>query len=129
MADVKTSEFEAASARAIADPQLQAVLNRAGGGFDAARVEAIQEFSLERWEKLREEAREIKRHTVDNLDYYLELLSDKIVHNGGQVHFARDAREANNTIAELARSEKSSWPPRVSQWCPRRSVLTTPSPT
>ena len=104
MADVKTQEFKAASARAIIDPKLQAALRRVGGGFDEARRDAIEELSSERWEELREQAREIKRHTLNNLDYYLELLHDKVTENGGQVHFARDDKEANAIIADLARS-------------------------
>ena len=104
MAEVKTNAFKEASVKAILDPQLQAALKRAGGGFDNARLEAIEELTPQRWEELRYEAREIKRHTLDNLDYYLELLYDKVSHNGGQVHFARDDREANAIIAELARS-------------------------
>ncbi len=104
MADVKTQEFKRASARAILDPQLQAALKRVGGGFDGARRDAIEELSSERWEELREQAREIKRHTLDNLDYYLELLHDKVTQNGGQVHFAGDDTEANAIIADLALS-------------------------
>ena len=104
MAEVRTREFKQASRKSMAAPQLQAALGRAGGGFDQARVEAINEFGSQRWEELRERAREIKAHTLDNLDYYLELAADRVTHNGGQVHFARDAREANAIIAELARS-------------------------
>ena len=104
MAEVKTRQFKTASARAVADPGLQAALNRAGGGFDRARLEAIEEMPPQRWEELRERAREIKRHTIDNLDYYLELLSERVVHNGGEVHFARDSDEANGIVAGLARS-------------------------
>ena len=104
MADIKTREFKKASARAILDPKLQAALERAGGGFDRAREEAIQELTPQRWKELRDQAREIKRHTLDNLDYYLELFSDGVSRNGGQVHFAEDAEEANAIIAELARS-------------------------
>ena len=104
MADVKTREFKEASSRAILDPQLQAALKRAGGGFDRARQDAIQELTPELWEELREQAREIKRHTLDNLDYYLELFCDRVARNGGHVHFARDDVEANGIIAELARS-------------------------
>ena len=103
MADVKTREFKGASARAIADPQLQAALTRAGG-FDAARVAAIQEVGPQRWEELRQQASEIKRHTLDNLDYYLELLCDRVSQNGGEVHFAADAAEANAIITGLASS-------------------------
>ena len=104
MAEVKTRAFKEASTRAMRDQQLQATLKRAGGSFDAARIEAVEELGPQRWEELREQGREIKRHTLDNLDYYLDLLSERITHNGGQVHFARDAREANAIIAELARS-------------------------
>ena len=104
MADVKTQDFRGASARAVIDPQLQAALRRVGGGFDGARKDAIDELSSQRWEELREQAREIKRHTLDNLDYYLELLHDRVTKNGGQVHFAGDDVEANAIIADLARS-------------------------
>ena len=104
MAEIKTREFQEASARAIADPKLQAALKRAGGGFDEARMEAIRELTPQRWEEMREQAREIKDHTLGNLDYYLELLSDNVSHNGGQVHFAADDREANAIIANLALS-------------------------
>ena len=104
MADVKTQEFKEASVSAMANSQVQAALKRTGVGFDKARVEAIQELTPQRWEELRDQAREIKRHTLDNLDYYLEMLCDKMSHNGGHVHFARDAREANSIIADLARS-------------------------
>ena len=88
----------------MADPQLKAALSRAGGGFDAARLEAIEELTPQRWEALREQGREIKRHTIENLDYYLELLAEKFEGNGGQVHFAGDATEANSIVTELARS-------------------------
>ena len=104
MADIKTRDFKKASARAILDPKLQAALERAGGGFDRAREEAILELTPERWEELRNQAREIKRHTVDNLDYYLELFTERVSHNGGQVHFAKDAVEANAIIAGLVRT-------------------------
>jgi L-lactate dehydrogenase complex protein LldF len=104
LAEIKTRRFKEASARAIADPQVQAALERAGGGFDAARRDAIAEMGAEPWDELRERAREIKRHTIDNLDHYLDLLCDRVAENGGQVHFAADAREANGIVAGLARS-------------------------
>ena len=102
----KVKNFNEASARAIGDPQIQAALKQVGHGFDGARLEAIQEVGPERWEELREQAREIKRHTLDNLDYYLEMLYERVSHNGGQVHFARDGAEANAIIADLARSRE-----------------------
>ena len=73
MANVKTSEFSRASSLSIKDPQLQRALGRVGSGFDSSRRDAIAEVTQEVWETWREEARSIKVHTLDHLDYYLEM--------------------------------------------------------
>ena len=104
MAEVKTSQFPTASAAAMLDPQLRRALDRVGVGFDVARRNAIEEVTPEAWEEWREEARNIKIHTLDHLDYYLELLHDNVTAAGGQVHFAADAAEANAIVSHLARS-------------------------
>ena len=103
MAGVKTRDFFPASAAAIRDPQLRRALERVGTGFDAARRDAIAEVTPQVWEEWREEARRIKTHTLDHLDYYLELLADRVAAAGGQVHFAEDADQANAIVARLAR--------------------------
>ena len=104
MSEVKTQEFRQASARVLANAKLQSFLSRSMGTFDGARAEAIEEISPERWEELRQEAREIKRHTLDNLDYYLELLRERVLANGGQVHFAKDADEARAIVGRIAKT-------------------------
>ena len=86
------------------DPQLRRALDRVGSGFDVARRNAIEEVSWEAWEEWRDEARQIKIHTLDHLDYYLELLHDNVTAAGGQVHFAADAAEANAIVSRLAQS-------------------------
>jgi L-lactate dehydrogenase complex protein LldF len=102
---VKTQDFFDASALSIKDPELRQALQRVGTGFDNARREAIDEVSAEVWEQWRESARQIKEHTIDHLDYYLELLHDNVTKNGGQVHFARDAEQANAIVANLVKSK------------------------
>ena len=104
MADVNTGRFVSASAEAMGNPQLRRALDRVGSGFDGARRNAIGEVTEEAWEQWREEARNIKVHTLDHLDYYLELLHDNVVAAGGEVHFAADAAEANAIVGHLARS-------------------------
>ena len=99
-----TREFVAASRAAVRDPQLRRAFGSAGAGFDGARRDAIAEVSPERWEEWREEARRIKEHAIGNLDYYLGLLERKVRANGGQVHFAADAEQANRIVAEIARA-------------------------
>jgi L-lactate dehydrogenase complex protein LldF len=74
-----------------------------GTGFDSARREAIDEVSSEVWEQWRDEARRVKEHTLERLDYYLELLYDNVTAAGGQVHFAKDSAEANAIVTEIAR--------------------------
>ena len=102
MPEVKTSQFSKASASAMLDPQLRRALDRVGSGFDVARRNAIEEVSWEAWEEWRDEARRIKIHALDHLDYYLEMLYDNVTAAGGHVHFAADSAEANAIVSHLA---------------------------
>ena len=106
MSEVKTQEFRQASAQVLANEKLQSFMSRSMGTFDGARAEAIEEISRGRWEELRQQAREIKRHTLDNLDYYLEMLRDRITANGGHVHFAKDADEARAIVGHIAKTRE-----------------------
>ena len=106
MAEVKTGEFVAASNAAMQDANLRRALRMVGGGFNEARLEAIEEVSWEAWEEWREEARNIKIHALEHLDYYLDLLHQRVTEAGGHVHFARDAAQANAIVAEIARSRQ-----------------------
>ena len=101
MPRVQTRNFIPASSLSIRDPQLRQALRRVGTGFNGARLDAIEEVSSPAWESWREEARRIKAHTMDHLDLYLELLQENVAKNGGQVHFARDAAEANAVVAHI----------------------------
>ena len=105
VAEVKTREFATASGAAMQDANLRRALQQVGGGFNEARLDAIEEVSWEVWEEWREQARRIKIHALDHLDYYLELLHERVTRAGGQVHFARDAAQANAIVAEIARSK------------------------
>ena len=104
MAQVKTSDFFSASTLSIKDPKLQKALQRVGTGFDTARLQAIDDVTSEAWESWREEARRIKTHTLEHLDYYLDLLFETVTKAGGQVHFAADADQANAIVAGLAKA-------------------------
>ena len=101
---VRTQHFSKTSSQAIGDQQIQRSLASVAQQFDRARQEAIQELTPEVWERYRERGRQIKSHTMENLDYYLALLSRQVHRNGGTVHFARDAREATDIVLEIARA-------------------------
>lgn len=106
MAEVKTGDFYQASTVSVQDPQLRRALRRVGTGFDSARQECVEEVTPEVWEAWREQARRIKAHTLEHMDYYLGLLHDNVTRAGGTVHFAGDAGEANAIVASLALSRQ-----------------------
>src|SRR4030095_4577144 len=49
-------------------------------------------------------ARQVKEHTINNLDYYLEQLVEKFTELGGQVFWARTGEDVNRYIIELAKA-------------------------
>ena len=61
--------------------------------YGRLQVEALPEF-----EALRDTARDIKNHVLENLDHYLEKYEAAVTAAGGQVHWAADAGEARRII-------------------------------
>ena len=53
------------------------------------------------------QANQLKKHTIDNLDYYLEQFEANVVAHGGQVVYARDASEAVAFLADLAKQRNA----------------------
>ncbi|HWA77400.1 MAG TPA: lactate utilization protein B [Polyangiaceae bacterium] len=51
--------------------------------------------------RLRELAGRIKAHTLDHLDWYLELAATRLREHGVQVHFAKDAESARRLSLEI----------------------------
>ena len=55
------------------------------------------------WEALREAGRQIKEHVLRHLDTYLVQFEAACTRAGGQVHWARDADDANAIVIEIMR--------------------------
>ena len=102
MAEVKTQEFMSASKEALGNAQIQKAL-RGVSGFDQGRRECIEELTPEVWEELRERGRQIKTNAIANLDTYIAMLEERVTANGGHVHFAKDAEEANAIVVDIAK--------------------------
>src|ERR671916_661383 len=94
--------FPAAARRALGDPQLRRSLGTATTTIRAKRAAVVGE--VPDWEELREAGRQLKVHTMANLDTYLEQLEAAVTARGGVVHWARDAIEANRIAVELVRA-------------------------
>jgi L-lactate dehydrogenase complex protein LldF len=85
---------------ALEDTILQGALKRATDTFIDRRREAIT--SVLDWEALRTRARQVKEHTINNLDYYLEQLVTNVEKHGGKVHWAKTGDEVSKYIIDLA---------------------------
>ncbi len=94
------TDFMADAHEASSDTQLQAAMDNSVTKKDMSRKIALAE--LPDADALRELAGQIKRHTLDHLDYYLELLEENITRQGGHVHYAMDSTQANRLIVEIA---------------------------
>jgi len=94
-------QFKQNAARALADTQLQKALGNVKQGFIDKRRAAAEK--LPEFEALRDAARDIKNHTLQHLDLYLEAYEEKVKASGGHVHFARDAGEARDLILSICR--------------------------
>ena len=57
------------------------------------------------WEDWRSLGEEIRQHTLEHLDFYLEQLSENITKLGGHVFFAATAEEANHYIRDVVQSK------------------------
>lgn len=92
--------FPANARQALADDKLRGALRRATGTIHERRDEAVA--AVPEWQALRQRAKEVKRATLERLDEYLEEFEREATARGTQVHWARDAEEANRIVAEIA---------------------------
>jgi len=88
--------FKQNAARAMADPGLQKALARTKPQFHNKRAKAVA--GLPEFEQLRDIGRDIKNHTLANLDFYLETYAANVERNGGVVHWCSTADEARAAV-------------------------------
>ncbi|MBR0657215.1 lactate utilization protein [Roseomonas arctica] len=91
--------FKTNAHRAMADAGLQKALGTAKGAFLQRRAAAVA--ALPEFEALRDIGRDIKNHTLANLDFYLEAFAAKVEAAGGVVHWCSTADEARATVLAI----------------------------
>ena len=97
--EVTSQRFEANVAEALADTQLRRALDRLSQGFPGLRRAAMAR--LPGFEALRDAARDLKDHTLANLDVYLERFAAAVESSGGTVHWCADAAEARRAVLAI----------------------------
>jgi len=94
--------FPVAARRALADSQLRRNLRKATTTIRTKRAGVVGE--LDDWEELRQAGKAIKDDVLSSLDSYLEQFERAATAAGAQVHWARDAAEANAAVVQVARA-------------------------
>ena len=112
--EIRTQRFKRNAREALDDAQLQRALRNVPRGFIDKREKA--KSRLPEFEELRNQARDIKNHTLAHLDIYLERYEKKVTAAGGQVHYAATARDAREIVLGILRDRAPSRSPRASPW-------------
>ena len=94
--------FKQNAAAALADEGLQRALVRTRPGFPAKRAAAMAR--LPEFEALRDIGRDIKNHTIENLDFYLETFEANVIRAGGHVHWCATAEEARTAVLAICQA-------------------------
>ncbi len=93
-------DFHQVSIKAAGDEKLKLAVSTATTKQWIGRQTRLRE--LPDSDGLRTLAGQIKQHTLDHLDYYLEQLQQAVTRAGGKIHFASTADEARRIILEIA---------------------------
>ena len=94
--------FPEAARVAVGDSQLRHNLSRATATIRGKRARVVEE--LPDWEELRAAGAALKDEVLADLERYLLQVEERVVAAGGQVHWARDAAEANRIVTDLVRA-------------------------
>lgn len=98
-------EFTSRVDKGIEDGFMRGAVRSAQGRLQTNRANAAEE--LGDWEAWRELGQEIRTHTMENLDFYLQQLSENVAALGGHVYFAKTAEDANNYVSEVIEKKQA----------------------
>jgi len=96
-------DFPTAALPLLHDAQLRRNVRHATDVIQGKRFRVVSE--MPDWQQLRDAGQSIRQHTMEHLDFYLEQFERECTAAVGQIHWARDAVEANRIVVQLARNE------------------------
>ncbi len=97
-----TTSFKSNARGALGDSQLQKALSGLPGGLVAQRANA--KSRLPEFDALRDIGRDLRNHTLENLDAYLETYERNAIASGAHVHWASNGQDANKIIEDICRN-------------------------
>jgi L-lactate dehydrogenase complex protein LldF len=100
-------EFDQKIHSTLADASLQLAIYTATGRLKEKRIEAVGGALLPDYQELRTQANALKKHTIENLDHYLEEFERNVAAHGGKVVYCKDATEVSDFVLTLAKERGS----------------------
>ena len=89
------------------DPRLQQAIDSSTRRLMDHRAKVVSPDRLPNFQELRNQAHEIKKHTLENLDYYLTELETNVLARGGKVIFCNEAQDVADFVLQLAKERKA----------------------
>jgi L-lactate dehydrogenase complex protein LldF len=96
-------EFDRKIHNTLADANLQLAIYTATARLKDKRSETVAPDALPDYQELRSQANAVKKHTIENLDYYLEEFERNVEAHGGKVVYAKDGTEVADFVLALAK--------------------------
>ena len=91
----------------LADSKLQLAVYTATGRLVEKRKSTVAADVLPEYQELRQQANDLKRHAIENLDYYLEEFERNLEARGGKVICCRDGKDVVDFVLRLAKRRQS----------------------
>jgi L-lactate dehydrogenase complex protein LldF len=102
---ITSPQFKENAKEALHDTQLQKALGKIESGAVARRRSAADH--LPEFERLRDNARDIKNHTLAHLDLYLEQYEKRVTEQGGHVHWAVTAEDMRRIVLDICKKSSA----------------------
>src|ERR1039457_3737401 len=100
-------EFDQKIHNTLANANLQLAIYTATALLKDKRIETVAPEALPDYQELRTQANAVKKHTIENLDYYLEEFERNVEAHGGKVVYAKDGTEVADFVLALAKDRGS----------------------
>jgi L-lactate dehydrogenase complex protein LldF len=96
-------EFDRKIHDTLDDANLQLAIYTSTARLKQGRIALVGDEALPDYQELRTQANAIKKHTIENLDHYLEEFERNVAARGGKVVYCKDGTEVSDFILGLAK--------------------------
>ena len=94
-------EFDQKIETTLANEKLQLAIYTSTARLKQGRIDSVG--ALPDYQDLRTQANAVKKHAIENLDYYLEEFQRKVEAHGGKVVYCKDGSEVADFVLGLAK--------------------------